>query len=97
MAVIANANQQPAAIGIGKCRYRLGQLLCIRHPVLEVLLLVFALANEALKVAPVIHFMCKGTNYFSTAKKISIFLASTKNIIYICSRNLNSITKKQKK
>jgi len=47
MAVVTHANQQPTAISIGKCRYRLGQFACIRNPIFEVLLLVFALMNEA--------------------------------------------------
>ena len=55
MSVVTNAYQQAAAIGIGKCRNRLGQLTSIGDSVFEVLLLVFAFTNEAEEIAFVIH------------------------------------------
>ena len=55
MTVVANAYEQPTAVGIGESRYRLGQLASIGHAVFEVLLLVLALANQAEKILLVVH------------------------------------------
>ena len=56
VAVVSDSYEQSASAGIGKCRHRLGQFAGIGHTILEVLLLVFALADEVLKIAPVVHW-----------------------------------------
>ena len=69
--VVANANQQPSAISIGECRYRLSQLHRILHPVFEVLLLVLALVNQALNISLVVH--CKSRAKIQIIFDFSIF------------------------
>ena len=54
-AIVANPDKQPSAIGIGKCRNRLGKLAGIGHAVLEVLLLMLTLADKAKEETMVIH------------------------------------------
>ena len=61
VSVVAHADEQSSAIGIGKGRDRLGQFPCIGDSVLEVLLLVLALADEAEKIVFVVHSESKGT------------------------------------
>ena len=55
MPIIADTYQQPAAICIGKGRNRLGKLAGISNTILEVLLLMLALTNEAEKILLVVE------------------------------------------
>ena len=55
IAVVAHTDEQAPTVGIGKGRHRLGQLAGIGHAVLEILLLVLALTDEAEKIALVVH------------------------------------------
>ena len=60
MSVITHANQQAAAIGIGKSRYRFCQFAGIGNAIFEVLLLVFAFTNKAEKIVLVMGAkLCK--------------------------------------
>ena len=59
MAIITNANKQATTIGIGKSRYRFCQFAGIGNAIFEVLLLVFAFADEAEKIMLVVH-ICNG-------------------------------------
>ena len=61
MPIVANANEQAPAVGVGKSRYRLRQLTSISHTVFEVLLLMLALTNQAQKIFLVVHTSCEGT------------------------------------
>ena len=53
VAVVAHADEQPSAVGIGKGRDGAGQFLGVHHLVFEVLLLVLALCYQLLQVLPV--------------------------------------------
>ena len=55
MAVIAHADKQPTALGIGKGRYRSCQFYGILHTVFEVLLLVLALCYQPQQVLAVVE------------------------------------------
>ena len=59
VAVVAHANQQPPTVGISKGRHRASQFAGIRDAVLEVLLLVLALADEPLEILLVVHRFCR--------------------------------------
>jgi hypothetical protein len=56
MTVVADAYQQTSAVGIGKCRYRLGQFAGISHTVFEVLLLMLTLMNKTEKITLIVHY-----------------------------------------
>jgi hypothetical protein len=65
MTIVANANEQATAVGIGKSGYRLSQLTSICHTVFEVLLLVLALCyqpQQVLAVAEKHHAKVKRKN-----------------------------------
>ena len=55
MPVVANTYQQTSAISISKGRNGFGKFTGISHAILEVLLLVLALANKAEKISLVGH------------------------------------------
>ena len=59
MAVVSDTYEQTASVGIGKCRHGFGQLACIRHTIFEILLLMLAFVDEALKIAFVVHLDAK--------------------------------------
>ena len=71
MAVVADANQQPSSVRIGKGRHRLGQLTGIGHAIFEVLLLVFALTDKAEKIPLVVHVI-----HFIPLNMNSVYLIS---------------------
>jgi len=59
MAVVADTYEQPSAFGVGKGRYRAGQLGSVLYFVFEVLLLVLALTHQVLYVLKVVHDVVK--------------------------------------
>ena len=77
--VVTDAYKQPSSVGIGKCRYRLGQLACIRHTIFEILLLMFALADEALKIAFIVHLDAKIRKSLEVWKLLLNFAAVVTN------------------
>ena len=58
VAVVADTNEQATAVGIGKGGHGTRQLAGIGDTVLEVLLLVLALANQAEKKSSIVHVNC---------------------------------------
>ena len=58
MAVVADTNEQATAVGIGKGGHGTRQLAGISDTVLEVLLLVLALADQAEKKSSIVHVNC---------------------------------------
>ena len=62
--IITNTNEQATTIGVGKSRYCFCQFAGIGNTIFEVLLLVFAFANEAEKIMFVVHTGYKSMQKF---------------------------------
>ena len=83
VAVVANANEQPSTVGIGKGRYRTGQLHGIGHAVFEVLLLVLALLDKAQKILLVVHSVAKIHKIVNIKKNWLVFYLALPNLFVL--------------